>query len=264
MFYDNFTSDQICGIFTKWHFVAIGVFVVTMIIALYLSRNFTQEKVKKMLVFNAILVTIMELIKIVIRLIRGTNINGWVPLYFCSLFIFASLFGISKNKFIRNMGYCFMVCGGIIASACYTIYPTTSLLLYPIWHPASLHSLFYHWIMFYTGVMLLVKGIYTPKARDFGYYFAFTTIFTALAVIINLATGSNLMLISQPFGIEILQAMYDISPIFYGLSVYIAQSVLLFWAIYGIYKLALLIIGKRHNTNKPNLDEDEEPHLTET
>ena len=264
MFYDNFTQDQICGIFTFWHFVAMGIFVVLAIVALVLSRKMTEKQVKKTMLIVAIIVTVLEIVKIIIRLYKHSNLNGWVPLYFCSLFIYAIWFALCKNEFVKNMGYCFLVCGGIAGSVCYTIYPTTSLLLYPIWHPAAIHGLFYHWCMFYIGVLVAMRGLYKPKARDFVHYLMFTTIFTVLALIINQFTGSNLMLISHPFGIKFLQDIYNVSPFLHAFVVYFGQSIALYWAEYGLYKLIYHITQKNKSKKqpKPNI-EDDQPNLSE-
>lgn len=265
MFYDNFTPDQICGMFSFWHIVAIVIFAVTATIALVLSRNMKKQTVVKLMKIVAITVVVMEIVKITLRLIKHSSPDGWVPLYFCSLFLYAICFALCKNEFIKNMGYCFLVCGGIVASVCYTIYPSTALLLYPIWHPSSIHGFVYHWFMFYIGVLVAMRGLYHPKAKDFVYYLSFTTIFTLLALIVNNFTGSNLMLISRPFGVAFFYTVYNISPFLYGLMVYLAQSVGLFWAVYGVYKIGEKIANKKQpKTDLVEQDKDDEPNLKET
>lgn len=266
MFYDNFTPDQICGIFSFWHIVAIVIFAVAAAVALVLSRNMKKQTVEKLIKIVAITVVVMEVVKITLRLIKHSGPDGWVPLYFCSLFLYAVVFALFKNKFIKNMGYCFMVCGGIVASVCYTIYPSTALLLYPIWHPSTIHGFVYHWFMFYIGVLIAMRGLYKPKAKDFVYYLTFTTIFTTLALVVNICTGANLMLISKPFGVPFFYMVYGISPILYGLMVYLAQSVGLFWAVFGVFKVG----EKLANKKQPKIEqtqqeaEEDEPHLKET
>lgn len=261
MFYDNFTSNQICGIFTTWHFVAMGIFAISAVVALVISRNVKKETVVKLMRIVAIVVLIMEVFKIVIRMYKRATPDGWMPLYFCSLFLYAIWFALSKNEFVSNMGYCFLVCGGIVASVCYTIYPSTALLLYPIWHPSSIHGFVYHWLMFYVGVLVLMRGLYKPKAKDFIYYLVFTTIFTIIALIINQFTDSNLMMISKPFGLPFFYAVYNVSPILYGSMIYMAQSIALFWAVFGVYKLCVHLRNKKHS--KVDIDKEEEPHLSE-
>lgn len=235
--YDHFTQEQVCGVFTPWHFVALAVFTIAMVIAVDRAKRLNEKQIWWLMFAIAVLVTVEEIVKIALRLSKGQDLYSWVPLYFCSLFIYAIWFALCKNKFIKNMGNSFLVCGGIVASLCYTIYPTTSLLSLPIWHPASLHGLSFHWLMCFTGILLYVKGIYRPKKKDFIYYFTFTTLFTVITYIINICCGVNLMFINWPYEISILQKIYDTWHFGYTLLVYLAQSVALFWVVYGLDRL---------------------------
>ena len=244
MFYDHFTPNQICGIFTSWHFVAMAIFFVLLILALWFSRKLSDRQTKIIMWTIAILVTVMEIVKIIIRLYKGEGGDSWIPLYFCSLFIYAIWFSLFKNRHLRNTGFCFMVFGGIVAGICNTIYPSTSLMLFPIWHPASLHSLFYHWLMIYAGCMVLIKKMYQPKITHFFYYFIFVTIATVLAVIVNHFLGTNLMFMGNPFGLGFLQEIFNYSPVLYAFLVFLAQGVALFFATYGVYALVRFIIKR--------------------
>ena len=245
MFYDNFTEDQICGIFSLWLFVAIFVFFAAAIIAIYFSRKLNEKQTKIIMWTIAILVTAMEIIKIAIRLYKHEGGDAWIPLYYCSLFIYAIWLSICKNKYLKRTGHCFMVLGGIAASICFVIYPSTSLMLYPIWHPASLHSLFYHWLMLYAGLLTLIKGLYRPQLKDFVYYVIFTTFFTIIAVIVNSYLGTNLMFMGNPFGLAFLDAIFEFSKPLYMLLVYLAQCVVLYFATYGVYALIKFLIDRR-------------------
>ncbi len=185
----------------------------------------------------AISVLIMEIIKIIIRIYRGDSYDSYIPLYFCSLFIFAIWLSLSKNYHLKTCGYTFMVFGGIFASICFIFYPSTSLMLYPIWHPASLHSLFYHFLMFYSGVLVLIKKLYTPKIKDSIYYICFVTLFSVIAIIVNHFLGTNMMFMGNPFGLTFLYFIYNYSKILYIILVYLAQGVGLFFVSFGVYSL---------------------------
>ncbi len=262
MFYDNFTPDQVCGMFTFWHFMVLIIFAIVMTLALYFSRKMTQQQFHKLMVVVAFLITGMETIKIALKIAKHSNLNGWVPLYYCSLFIYAIWFSLSKRDFVRRMGYSYLVCGGIVAAGCYMLFPTTSLLIYPVWHPSSIYGFVFHWFMMYIGIMVAVKGLYQPKAKDFVNYLVFTTAATILAVIINKATGSNLMILNYPFGLDFLMWVYNISPVLYILVVYVAQSILMYWGVFGIIKLICHIHTKRQAKIELKYEEDE-PNLHE-
>ena len=251
MFYDNFTEDQICGIFTPWHFFAIAVFFVTVILAIYFSRKLNDKQTKIMMWTIAILVTSMEIIKIILRLCKGSGGDGWIPLYFCSLFIYAIWLSLCKNKTVKTTGLCFMALGGLPAALCYIFYPSTSLLLYPLWHPASLHSLFYHWLMVYAGSLIFIKKLYKLKLLDFVYYFVFVTIFSAIAIIINYILGTNLMFMGSPFGLAFLEPIFNYSKELYIILVYLAQAVAFYFLTYGIYRIIKLVVDKRRIKHEP-------------
>ena len=156
-FYDHFTPEDICGMFTPGHFISIGLFLGSMALALYLSRGLDAKQTRKLHILLAIGVAAMEAVKISLRLWKGQGPDDWMPLYFCSLFLFAVWLALAKNGVLGNMGYAFMTMGGVAASVFFIFYPTTSLNLFPIWHPASIHSFVYHWIMCYLGMLVLLE-----------------------------------------------------------------------------------------------------------
>lgn len=244
MFYDNFTNDQICGIFSMTHFIVIAIFFVSLIIAVYYSLRMSQKQVKKSLLIIAIIITVLEIIKICIRIYKKDTLDSWIPFYFCSLFIYAIWFSFSKNEFIRNCGYSFMVFGGIFASISFIIYPSTSLMLYPVWHPGSLHSILYHWLLLYCGLMIVIK-LYVPKASHFFNYLVLTSLSCVLAIFINHFLGTNMMFLSNPFGLGFLTNILEYSKILYIFLVYFAQCVILYWLSFGIYKL--ITIKRKNN-----------------
>lgn len=245
MFYEHFTKEQICGIFTPTHFIAIAVYYGLMIIALIFSCKLNERKTERAVLGIAVAVTVMEIIKIAIRLYRGESGDAWIPLYFSSLFLYAIWLSLFKNKIIRTLGCTFLAFGGTVAGTLFVLYPSTSLAFYPIWHPASLHSLIYHWFMMYVGIMTLMKR-YRPKARHFWLYFGFVAVLSAAAALINNFLGTNLMFLSNPFGLPFLKKLVEYSPVLYALVAFFAQGVALFWVVYGL----TVPIYKKREKNK--------------
>ena len=250
MFYDNFSEDQICGLFTPWHFFAIAMFFLWLTFALVFSRKMTPKQIKITLLVIAIVVTVMEIIKIALRIYKNDSLDSWMPLYFCSIFLFAIWLSLFKNKHIKLLGQVMVVFGGILPAISFIFYPSTSLMIFPIWHPGSIHSLLYHWLMLYAGCLTL--KIYQPKAVHFLYYFGFVTVFTIAAAIVNHFCGTNMMFLSNPFGLDILQSIYNVSKHLYAFLAYIAQAVVVFWIEFGIFKLIFYLkkkIKQKHNRN---------------
>ena len=244
MFYDRFTEDQICGVFTPTHFIAIAVYFALMVVAIVCSRKLSERQTTRIIFWIAVTVTVMEIVKIAIRLYRKEGGDAWIPLYFSSLFLYAVWLSLAKNKILQTTGRTFLAFGCTVAGALFALYPSTSLTFYPIWHPASLHSLLYHWLMLYVGIMTLIK-LYRPRAWHFALYFGFVALFSAAAATVNGFLNTNLMFLSNPFGLSFLQALVAFSPVLYALVAFFAQGVVLFWVVFGI----MILIYKRRKTN---------------
>lgn len=244
MFYDNFTKEQICGVFTPTHFIVIAVYYALIVVMGILSRKLNEQKTERTVLGIAIAVTIMEIVKIAIRLYKGEGGDAWIPLYFSSLFLYAIWLSLSKNKILQTTGRTFLAFGCTVAGTLFVLYPSTSLPFYPIWHPASLHSLIYHWLMLYVGILTLAKR-YRPQAWHFALYFGFVAIFSCVAATVNQFLNTNLMFLSNPFGLDVLKDLVEYSPVLYALVAFFAQGIMLFWVTYGL----IIPIYKRRDKN---------------
>lgn len=249
MFYDNFTQEQICGLFTPTHVVVIALFLLLTILCLYLSRNMSQQKVKKTLLIIAIIMTILEVIKMAIRIYKHESPNAWIPLYYCSLFLFAIWFIFCKSEFLQNIGYAFMSTGGLFASVSFIIYPSTSLMTLPVWHPGSIHSIVYHFLMTYCCCLVLMHKLYVPKIKHFWNYLILLTTASVLGMIVNECLGTNMMFLADPYALPVLDKIVAYSKYLYALIAYLAQSVLLYFAMFGVVKLITNIINKKKEKN---------------
>lgn len=245
-FYDHFTPEDICGMFTPGHFLSILLFFGTLGLALWLSRQMDKATAHKVHILVAVCVTVMEIIKISLRVYKGQGPDDWMPLYFCSLFLFAVWLALAKPRPLQTTGYAFMTMGGIAASVFFIFYPTTSLNMYPIWHPASIHSFVYHWIMYYLGLLVLIKGSYAPRAAHATHYgvFIFTACFAAY--FFNEWLGCNCMFLHSAFGLPFLEDILRANHAVYILMVSLAQGVALYWFSFGIYCLIKKKGAKRH------------------
>lgn len=224
-----------CGMFNSLHFLVIGLFFAVLWLLLRASRRLNKEKVSKLLLSVAICVTILEIIKIAVRIRGNEGPDSWIPLYYCSLFIFAAWFSVSPWKPLRTAGLSYMTMGGIAASIFFVFYPSTALGMYPLFHPSTLHSLLYHLIMCYCGLLVLQKRLYIPRKRDLTLYAIFVFTACVLAVPVNALLGTNCMFLAHPFGLPFLDVLQKTSKPLYMLIVAFAQSVCMFCACYQAY-----------------------------
>ena len=177
----------------------------------------------------------MEFIKIGLRVYKNQWLDSWVPLYYCSLFIFAIWASLSRWQPLARMGYSFITMGGIAAAVFFTLYPSTSLAIFPIWHPSSIHSFLYHLIMFCTGILFLMKKLYVPKKSDAVLYFVFILIACIPSLILNENYGTNCMFLNHAFQLPILDPIINYSKKLYIAVVFLAQASLMFWGNYLLY-----------------------------
>ena len=235
LFYDNFTGDDVAGMFSPWHFVFIFIFIASLTAALFASRFMNEKQVEKTLWWIAICVSLAEIIKISLRIAKGDGVDSWIPLYYCSLFLYAVWMSRSRWTWLSRMGYAYITMGGILAACLFTLYPSTSLAIYPALHPASLHSLFYHLVMAYAGLLVLTKKTFKPRALDSALYASFVITACIAAFFINERYGSNCMFLHHAFKLPVLDGLLNYSHTLYMLVVSLGQAVVMYWLNYGLY-----------------------------
>ena len=113
VFYDHFTQDQICGVFTPTHFIILFVYFAALAVALFFSRKI--KNAERIVLIIAVAVTCMEVVKIALRLYKGESGDAWIPLYFSSLFLYAIWLSLARSSALRTAGLCFLAFGGTVA-----------------------------------------------------------------------------------------------------------------------------------------------------
>ncbi len=236
-FYDHFTEADIAGMFNLTHLLYALAFFGLMALALYASRRMKEKTLDRLHLIIAIVVTACEIVKVALRIAKKQSIDSWIPLYFCSLFLFAVWLPLTKNKHLSIAGYAYVTMGGIPASVAFTVYPSTSLAIFPVWHPSTIYSGVFHFAMLYLGLTFLIKGKYKPEWKHVAHYFLFMLVFAIPSVILNEKFQTNCLFLRHAFKLPFLEWMIDVSPYFYMAVVFFAQSVALYLAACGVYKL---------------------------
>ncbi len=230
---------EICGLFNGLHFISIIAFFLILWLCLFLCRNLGKNGVDCILWASAILLTVLEILKIYIRINKGQGPDSWVPLYYCSLYLFAVWLIRIPVDAVQRVGYAFMTMGGILASIFFTFYPSTSLGMYPFFSTATLHSFFFHFVMCFTGVLILWKGKYSPVKKDSIGYFIFILVACVAGYFVNQRLGTNCMFLEHPFGLPVLQPILDFSKPLYMSVVTLAQASAMFWLNYLILRFVI-------------------------
>lgn len=228
-----------CGLFTIDHFKLIIITILGIIIALKKTANKTKEEIKYIIKKCTITMWIFEILIISFKLRTGSirDVNNYVPLYYCSLLLYAgALAAYAKGK-LQRIGEVFLAVGGIAGGLIFIIWPTTSLPIYPMMHIVSIHGFLFHGIMFYLGILVNVTNYITFQLTDIKYYASLVGVVCILAYIINNIFDSNLMFISKNFPGTPIETIYMATGPFFTIVTSIAQMTLPFYTIYGIKKL---------------------------
>lgn len=237
------------GLFTIDHFILIIITISGIIIALKKTVHKSREEVKKIIKRCTKLVWIFEVIIITFKLCTGDkrDVGNYVPLYFCSLLLYAgALASFAKGK-LQRAGEVFLATGGIIGGIIFIIFPTTSLPMYPAWHIVSLHSFLYHGIMLYLGILINATHYITLQPTDIKYYASMVGIVCVLAYIINNIFDSNLMFISKDFPGTPLEILYKLTGPFFTIITSVAQMILPFYIVYATQKKHVFKCAKGEN-----------------
>lgn len=175
------------GMFSVGHIVTLIIFLLIVAFCAYKCRKIGKDKAIFLTKIIAIVVTVLEIIKITIAFINGEGdkLDHWVPLYFCSMFIYAAwLAGYAKGK-IADLGRAFAGTGGIIAGLSFLIFPTTSFTMYPLFHYFCMYSMVYHSLMVFLGITYLLNGVVKIDKKSFIDYVIFCSVLNILAIIVN-------------------------------------------------------------------------------
>jgi uncharacterized membrane protein YwaF len=222
-----------CGMFTIGHMVLLSITIIGIVIALYFTKNKTKEEVRKIIKNCTIFLWILEIIKIVFNLLTGNagNPNSYIPLYFCSLILYAGIFSAFFEGTLKRVGDVFLATGGIVAGISFLLVPMTSLTNYPVFHYISIQSFTLHGIMVYIGILVNVTHYVEYSKEDFKYYFGLIIVIGVFAYLVNLKLNTNFMFISQNYPGTPMELIYNTTGKLFPVVMLLGQAILPFYII---------------------------------
>ena len=240
------------GMFSISHLVYVVLSILIVSILLITNRKKSNDEIIKNIKIISTVFLILEILKIIwnLTLREEVSVNDWVPLYFCSFFIYTSLtfaFYTKKESIVHKFALYFLFYGGITGGVCFLLFPTTALEVFPLLHVLSFHSLIYH--SFMVTCALWALRFFTPKLSDIKIYGSIVLIIEILVVFINLIFETNFMLLNKSFGLEILDLIYNATGKLYPLISSIGQMLLTFFGGYAVYYLIIKPLNKHKKVN---------------
>ena len=236
MFFAKPNEYEPCGIFTTKHFILIIITIAAISIALKKTINKSKDEVKKIIQKSTIVIWILEFVRIGFNLYIGNvnNVNEYVPLYYCSMLLYAGLMSSFGKGKIKRIGDVFLSTGGIIGGIVFIIMPTTSLPTYPMLHFISLHSFLYHGTMVYIGLLMNWAHYINLELKDIIYFAELVGGMCVIALIVNKLFDGNLMFISKDFPGTPLTILYHLTGKLFTPIMIIAQMTLPFLVVYSV------------------------------
>jgi hypothetical protein len=195
--------------FGTTHLIAMVVLTLLIIALLIIFRKTKPEKVDKYLKIISIIVPVLEIIKIVwetvfdIKMGHGFNLTGLLPLYTCSLFIYTlPLVAWCKGK-VKDTAICWLATIGVFGGLT-NLYLTQILNTYPFWTFATFMSLYFHFLMVFTGLFIVVTKYKKFKFFDAILAWIPLAIFSILVIPVCYALKADYMLYYYGNGAPIL------------------------------------------------------------
>lgn len=157
------SADQLPGtLFTPLHIVfSVVCAVLVVLLGLYVSRK--KEKTVRA-VFGCLWAFVLtcEIIKIIWETCAGKRVEfNWVgilPLYPCSIFMYAMPFAIWGKGLVRRAACGYVCTLGLVGGLVNFVYPANILGSYSCLSFAGVHTLVYHGTIVFCALTMLVSG----------------------------------------------------------------------------------------------------------
>lgn len=161
-------ADKMPGtMFTPLHF-AFSAFCILLVVAfaLFLAKK-DERTIKRVLTVLWVAVVVFEIAKTAWECTTGKNPGfqwwGYLPLYPCSIYMYAMPFVLFGNDFFRRAGAGYICTLGLVGGTINFVYPATILGNYSCISFPGVHTFFYHGTMVLTALVLLRSGYHSYR-----------------------------------------------------------------------------------------------------
>lgn len=161
-------ADQLPGtLFTPLHFGFSAVLLAVLIFAAIKLAKKSEKTVRVSFAVIWATLTVLEVVKIVWETYTGATVDfewgGILPLYPCSIFMYAMPFAIFGRGKLRYMGCGYVCTLGLLGGAINFFYPANVLGRYSCLSFAGFHTFFYHGAILFCALVMLLSGYHSYK-----------------------------------------------------------------------------------------------------
>lgn len=238
MFFSKPGEYPPAGLFTYQHIILLVTTIILIGFFLFNSINKDSNKIKKIITINAIVLGILEIARIAFSLTYTSidSLNGYMPLFFCSLFLYSAFFSAFSKGKLKRAGDVFIATGGLLGGLTFLICPSTSLPTFPAFHFLSLHSFLYHGTMVYMGLLYNMTNYISLKRSDLTLYSIMVGVLCLICIPLNKNFGSNLMFLSEPLPGKLGKMVHQSLGAFFPIAVSLFHMYVPFEFVYLIRK----------------------------
>ncbi len=181
------------------HLTFVGFLIVSMFVGAILSGILLRKseiKVKnRVLIICAISINAVELVKIIAALINSDDIWHTIlhllPLFLCSIqLITIPLAAFTKGR-IKEACLDFVLIFGLLGGVLGTVGAAQNYNAYPVLSIDNVASGITHTISGFVSIYIASSGMISLKKRSIGIAYAILSTFVALALLVNLTSGST-------------------------------------------------------------------------
>jgi len=164
-------ANEIPGTMFTWlHFLFSAIVIAILVVCIYFATKISDKAYKNVLIVLWVSLVIAEVVKILWETFSGKQVDffiqGMLPLYPCSLFMYTLPFIIFGKDIIRHAACGYMCTLGIVGGLINFVYPATILGSYSAISFAGFHTFFYHGSMVFVAVTLLLRKWHSYTGID--------------------------------------------------------------------------------------------------
>lgn len=247
MFFSKPGEYTPCGMYTGGHIFLLVVTLSVIVIALQRTKKCNKEQVKKILKRSTIILWILEIIKIIFNLAIGhvNYPNHYVPLYYCSIILYAGILSSFCKGIAKKIGDVFIAVGAIVGGGFFLSCPNTSITMYPLFHYLSIQSFVFHGTMVYMGILVNITDYVDLKLSDIKYYAAILAVMLVVSYFTNNALDTNFMFISKNFPDTPVDVIYKLTGRFFTPIMCILHMTLPFAMVYPVRRLCINVSERK-------------------
>ncbi len=162
-------AHELAGtLFTPLHLAVSAILLALIIFAAIRLRHMSERGLRTCFLMLWLLVTALEVVKTLWETYAGATVRfeiwGNLPLYPCSIFMYAMPLAIFGNERIRKMGCGYVCTLGLLGAAVNFFYPVNVIGRYSCISFAGVQTLLFHGTMLFCALLMLLSGYHSYRS----------------------------------------------------------------------------------------------------